>query len=184
MPPRPELRTQFVEPGQVFTRLTVEREVPGSKRPRLADCRCQCGTSVTLPIDSLVSGNSRSCGCLFSELVAARNRERRLHGMRSHLLYSTWRGMLNRCEKQRDPAWPRYGGRGITVAAEWHDGAAFVAWITENLGPRPDGCSLDRIDNDGNYEPGNVRWATAVEQAANRRKRRTRVPPSPTTLDS
>lgn len=177
------MRKQFVEPGQVFTRLTVKCELPGI--PRLIECICQCGTSVSLPIDSLVSGNSKSCGCLVTDTTAARNRAAQRHGMRSHPLYDTWRTMLRRCEDRRVQSYPMYGGRGIAVAPEWHDVTAFIAWIEANLGPRPDGMSLDRTNNDGNYEPGNLRWATSVQQANNRRVRkapkgkRRKPPPAP-----
>ena len=80
--------------------------------------------------------------------------------------------MLNRCENPDSRSYGNYGGRGISVYPDWHDVTAGVAWIDAKLGPRPEGCSLDRIDNDGNYEPGNVRWATALQQAGNRRTRR------------
>ena len=92
------------------------------------------------------------------------------HGLSYHPLYRRWQGMLQRCENPGHQAFKNYGGRGITVLAEWHDVAVFIAWIEANLGPRPDGCTLDRVDNDGNYEPGNLRWATHSAQAANQRK--------------
>ena len=94
----------------------------------------------------------------------------RTHGLSRHPLYGTWRKMLRRCENPAVKDYPTYGGRGITVCAEWRDVTAFITWIESNLGPRPIGMSIDRIDPDGNYEPGNVRWATSGEQVANRRK--------------
>lgn len=93
----------------------------------------------------------------------------RAHGLSSHLLYGTWRTMIRRCENPKVDEYLFYGGRGITVCPEWHDVAEFITWIEANLGPRPVGMTLDRIDNDGNYEPGNVKWSTTAEQAANRR---------------
>ena len=92
-----------------------------------------------------------------------------------HPLYGTWKGMLARCENPESPGYRRYGGRGIEVYPGWHDVRAFIADIEAEIGPRPAGkhpsgvplYSLDRIDNNGNYEPGNVRWATAVVQQAN-----------------
>lgn len=84
---------------------------------------------------------------------------------KEHPLRSTWRSMIKRCENPSDRAWAYYGGRGIKVAAEWRSFEAFLAYV----GERPVGLSLDRIDNDGNYEPGNVRWATKHEQMMNRR---------------
>jgi len=92
----------------------------------------------------------------------------RTHGLSKHPLYGTWRLMHRRCENPAVKDYPRYGGRGIKVCDEWADVAVFIAWIEANIGPRPHGKSLDRRDNNGNYEPGNVRWATPAEQVANR----------------
>lgn len=87
-------------------------------------------------------------------------------GNETHPLYNIWRQMKQRCYNPRADWFHRYGGRGITVCDEWRgDFQAFANYITSTLGPRPVGTTLDRIDNDGNYEPGNVRWATAKEQS-------------------
>lgn len=93
------------------------------------------------------------------------------HGLSTHQLYGTWHLMLRRCENPAVKDYPNYGGRGITVCAEWHDVTTFITWIEANLGARPTGMTLDRLNPDGNYEPGNVRWASAATQAANRRRR-------------
>lgn len=90
------------------------------------------------------------------------------HGLHAHPLYDTWKTMVRRCTNPADPKWQRYGGRGIGVYEPWLDLAMFIADIEGSLGERPAGCTLDRKDNDGHYEPGNVRWSTALEQAANR----------------
>lgn len=191
----------IVECGQRFGRLTVvdpETRVYPSWSPygvRAAICRCDCGGGATAPLRSLANGNTRSCGCLTKERLAGYSRRpeqaarlaelvrspegrarraelRRTHGMCGHPLYFTHVGMVARCENPRNPAYGRYGARGIAVCPEWHDAAVFIAWIEANLGPRPQGMSLDRIDNDLGYHPGNVRWSTASEQALNRRPRR------------
>ena len=93
------------------------------------------------------------------------------HGLSRHPQYSTWKAMRRRCENPDDVAYPNYGARGIRVCDEWRqDVAAFVSYVEKVLGPRPEGLTLDRIDNDGHYEPGNLRWATKAEQTHNRRR--------------
>ncbi len=86
-------------------------------------------------------------------------------------LYARWLSMMNRCHNPQSTNWARYGGRGIIVCERWQDFAAFEQDILTTIGPCPPGLSIDRINNDGNYEPGNVRWATVSEQARNRRPR-------------
>jgi len=91
-----------------------------------------------------------------------------------HPEYNRWQNMLKRCQKSWHPKFPEYGGRGISVCEAWHDFEVFLADL-EVLGPCPDGHSLDRIDNSGNYEPGNVRWSSAAEQNHNKRPYRART---------
>ena len=91
-------------------------------------------------------------------------------GRCSHHSHGRWRNMMDRCYNVDCSSYPNYGGRGISVCQEWHDRWAFFEYLDEVLGPRPEGYTLDRIDNDGNYEPGNIRWASKQEQVRNRRR--------------
>jgi hypothetical protein len=92
------------------------------------------------------------------------------HGLSHTKPYYVWQAIKKRCHHPANEDFPLYGARGIELFEPWRNApAAFIAWIDEHLGPRPDGYSLDRIDNDGHYEPGNLRWATAEQQAHNKR---------------
>lgn len=128
---------------------------PRGHRAAPVKCSCPLGTERVVTFSMLFGGQSRSCGCRRSELAKQRNPSYATHGLSSHPLFDTWRKILSRCEKPTDKSYVSYGGRGIMVYPEWRDVAAFVAWVDENLGSRPLGMSLDRIDVDGNYEPGN-----------------------------
>jgi hypothetical protein len=134
--------------------------VPENIAPMLAAAR---GPAVEVAAASIVRFRSPEHRALVSAAVTT-------HGLSRHPLYGTWRKMHRRCENPTVKDWPNYGGRGIAVCDGWRDVTAFITWIEANLGPRPVGMSLDRIDPDGNYEPGNVRWASAATQVANRRQ--------------
>lgn len=129
-------------------------------------CICNCGTPKVVAGVNLRSGNTKSCGCLRGD-AAIENAIQRTTGAWRHPLYSIWGGVKARCFNEKYHKYAAYGGRGITLAPEWRDD--FFAFV-DGVGPRPGpSFSLDRIDNDGNYEPGNVRWATRSEQRSNTR---------------
>lgn len=148
--------------GQRFGRLTAISLAPDSK-PTQWICVCQCGTTVIIRSCNLRSGASASCGCLHRDGLADRNSRHRMTASRE---YGTWRSAKRRCFSPNDTNYKHYGGRGITMCDEWKNSfEAFYAYV----GDCPPGYSLDRINNDGNYEPGNVRWASSATQSLNQR---------------
>ena len=126
-------------------------------------CRCDCGNEKGVRIDGLLNGRSKSCGCFSAE---RRKFCARTHGKTLHPAWRVWRGMLRRCLKAGSQAYANYGGRGISVCQRWKD--SFEDFCVD-MGEVPKGGSLDRINNAGNYEPGNCKWSTRSEQCRNRR---------------
>lgn len=158
--------------GRRFARLLVLQFVGRNRhRQSLWRCVCDCGRNSTVARNSLVTGKTQSCGCLRLEHAAtATKRANFRHGLIHTTEYRAWVEMKRRCFTTTDEDYPNWGGRGITVCDRWRE--SFLAFY-EDMGQKPaPELSIDRIDNEGNYEPGNCRWATASQQARNRRPRK------------
>lgn len=152
--------------GGQFGRLTV---VGMARRLRsgaaVFRCRCECGTEKPIKASHVIEGRTRSCGCVVTEMLEGRNTK---HSLSKHKDYELWCGIVKRCENAKSTSYPNYGGRGITICARWRQ--SFAHFLAD-MGPRPSSQhSIDRLDVNGNYEPGNCRWATRAQQAQNTRR--------------
>jgi hypothetical protein len=154
--------------GQRFGRLTATARA-ADRRANYWRCACDCGNESVVRGVLLRNGNTQSCGCYSKEVSAAIGRNNATHGKRHVPEYAIWNQIKQRCRNPNATRFSDYGGRGINVCERWAE--SFEAFYAD-MGPRPSSKhSIDRTNNDGNYEPGNCRWATGSQQAFNRRPR-------------
>ena len=161
--PNPFGRKPLALVGRTFGKLLAIRVV-GSEQPggRIWECLCDCGATTTAFARQLTTGGKKSCGCLKREHPGREVKHGRT--ARNSGAYRAWNAMRLRCHRKDLWIYQRYGGRGITICERWNDFRNFLA----DVGEKPPCKTLGRINNDGNYEPGNCRWETPKEQARNR----------------
>jgi hypothetical protein len=150
-----------IEPGTVYNKLTILGFAPDTRDYLL--CRCDCGTEKIIHRWNLVRGTTKSCGCL---LHVKRRSGNYRHGCSATRLYHCWRNMHLRCYDPASKSFSIYGAKGVKVCAEWSEPPAFFAWAKEN--GYADNLTLERKNNNGNYEPSNCSWATRKQQSRNR----------------
>ena len=147
--------------GQQYGRLVVFEKSGVRGGGRLWICRCECGNEIIVQGNNLHSGNTQSCGC-------SRKPINKTHGLTGTSIYNIWRQMIQSCTNPKASSYDRYGAKGINVCDHWRAFANFYA----DMGDRPEGMSIDRINSSGDYEPGNCQWSTPTEQNRNRSSNR------------
>lgn len=161
----------LVQVGEIFNKLTVIMDTgKRNKNGRILSCQCDCGQIIEVIAGWLRSGNTQSCGCLKVETARKNGNITRKHGQAGPLNktteYWTWLRIKQRCYNPKNPSYPNYGAKGITVHEEWINN---FSKFFEHIGHKPnDKTDIDRIDSSKGYEPGNVRWVTSAENNRNR----------------
>lgn len=159
--------------GQRFGRLRVSHAEERDRHGHIVwECQCDCGATTRVSTQRLTSGNTTSCGCARSDNAKIQqelaSKARLEHGLSGTPEYYAWWHAKERCHNPAHNSYQYYGARGIRMCGTWRES---VTQFYRDMGARPTGLSLDRIDNDGNYEPGNCRWATLEQQQSNKRQR-------------
>lgn len=160
-----------INQGDRYNRLTIIKEVFAKSR-RSFLCKCDCGNKIEVMLYKLRNGHTTSCGCYHKEKVAKTNiKIKTTHGLSSNPLYCVWLAIKNRCYNFNNKQYHNYGGRGIKVCKEWCDDVeSFIKWCLRNGYKK--GLEIDRIDNNGNYEPNNCRFIDKSGNQMNKRKKK------------
>lgn len=161
-----------IKTGERYNKLKIIEEVSGYKQPsgqvkRQFKCICDCGNKVIVRLSHLRSSITKSCGCWKLSVTSDRGKKNKTHGLSKSRTYKSWRMLKERCNNPKTKGYEYYGGRGIRVCDRWLN--SFENFYND-MGIRPLGKTIDRINVNGNYEPSNCRWATPSEQTLNQRK--------------